>query len=148
MNKLFLFGNVGKDPEVKSFEGGNKVAKFSLATSTHFKDKAGEKKAETQWHNIVFWGKQADLCEKYVKKGSSLIIEGEVRYRTYESDGVTKYITEVFGNALHFAGKKQDESPQDKTPQAKDDWQGKKTTGAMSDINDLPGANESDNMPF
>lgn len=139
MNKLFLFGNVGKDPEVKSFEGGNKVAKFSLATSTHFKDKAGEKKTETQWHNIVFWGKQADLCEKYVKKGSSLIIEGEVRYRTYESDGVTKYITEVFGNALHFAGKKQDEAPQDETPQAK---------GAMSDINELPGANESDNLPF
>jgi single-strand DNA-binding protein len=114
MNKTILFGNVGNDPIIKTFEGGNKNAKFSLATSSRHKDKEGETITDTQWHNIVIWGKLAELCEKYVKKGSSLIIEGEIRYRSYEDkNGETKYITEIVGNALHFAGKK--EKPENET---------------------------------
>ena len=131
MNKAILFGNVGKDPEVKTFEGGNKVAKFSLATNKSY-TKNNEKVTETSWHNIVLWGKLAELAEKYVKKGNSLIIEGEIQYRSYENkEGQTVYITEIIGDRLHFAGgKKEEEKPVER-----------KST-AMSDINDLPGAED------
>jgi single-strand DNA-binding protein len=116
MNKCILFGNVGKDPEVKKI-GENKVAKFSLATNKSY-TKAGEKITETAWHNIVLWGKLAELAEKYVKKGNSIIIEGEIAYRSYENkEGITVYITEIIGNALHFAGsKKEEEKPKENKP--------------------------------
>jgi single-strand DNA-binding protein len=110
MNKVILFGNVGKDAEVKRLESGNVVAKFNLATNKSYTNKQGEKITETQWHNIVLWGKLAELAEKYIKKGNSIIIEGEIVYRSYENkEGVTVYITEVNGDKLHFAGGKKEE---------------------------------------
>jgi len=132
MNKCILFGNVGKDPEVKTFEGGNKVAKFSLATNKSY-TKNNEKITETSWHNIVLWGKLAELAEKYVKKGNSVIIEGEINYRSYENkDGVTIYVTEINGDRLHFAGgKKEEEKPT--VPK------GKVHVDSMSDPKDIPG---------
>ena len=133
MNKCILFGNVGKDPEVRTLESGKKVAKFSLATNKSYTNHQGEKITETSWHNIVLWGKLAELAEKYVKKGSSLIIEGEISYRSYENkDGHTVYTTDIIGNALHFAGGKKEEPKEEK-------WQGKRDTGSMSNIDDLPG---------
>lgn len=122
MNKVILYGNVGKDPEVKTFEGGSKVAKFSLATSSYSKDKNGDKVTQTEWHNIVVWNKLADICEKHVKKGSSLIIEGEIRYRQYEDrEGNKKYITEISCNNLHFTGKKEETKPAEKLESAESD---------------------------
>jgi single-strand DNA-binding protein len=110
MNKVILFGNVGKDPEVRKFDGGKTVAKFSLATTEHSKDKDGNKVFNATWHNIVVWDKLAELCEKHVKKGSSLIIEGKILYRSYEDkDGNTKYFTEIVCNTMHFAGGKKEE---------------------------------------
>ena len=148
MNKFIGFGNVGNDPKVTTLQSGTKVAKLSLATNkTYTKD--GEKVTETQWHNIIFWNKLAELCEKYVKKGSSLIVEGEVTYRSYENkDGVTVYLTEIIGNNLHFAGSKKEEEPQ-----AKGEWQGKKPVQSMSNVDELPGAVADDldalaNLPF
>jgi single-strand DNA-binding protein len=138
MNKAILHGNSGKDPEVKQI-GETKVAKFSLATQSFRKDTDGNK--VTDWHNIVAWGKLADLCEKYVKKGSSLIVEGEIQYRSYtDKDGVTKYITEIQANNIHFTSKKpESDSPKDN----QGEWQkGKQPVKAMSDINQLPGTND------
>lgn len=130
MNKAILFGNVGKDPEVKRLESGKIVAKFSLATNKTYSNSAGEKITETSWHNIVLWGKLAETAEKYVKKGNSLIIEGEINYRSYENkEGQTVYLTEIIGDKLHFAGSKDSKSEE------------KKST-AMSDINELPGAED------
>jgi single-strand DNA-binding protein len=122
MNKAILFGNVGKDPDVKKFENGNIVAKFSLATNKSF-TRNGEKITETSWHNIVLWGKLAELAEKYVKKGNSVIIEGEISYRSYENkEGQTVYLTEINGDRLHFAGgKKEEEKPQENKPVTRDD---------------------------
>ena len=121
MNRVYLYGNVGKDPEVKHLEGGKSVAKFSLATSRSY-TKEGEKVTETDWHNIIFWNKQAELCEKFVRKGSSIIVEGEIRYRSYENkDKVTVYITEILGNALHFTGKKEESKPKEESGKAEDD---------------------------
>lgn len=123
MNKAILYGNCGKDPEVKRFDGGKIVAKFSLATNKSYTNASGEKITETAWHNIVFWGKLAELAEKYVKKGNSIIVEGEINYRSYENkDGVTIYITEINGNALHFAGsKKEEDKPKEDKPLTKED---------------------------
>jgi single-strand DNA-binding protein len=116
MNKCILFGNVGKDPEVKKLESGKSVAKFSLATNKSYTNASGEKITETAWHNIVLWNKLAELAEKYVKKGNSIIIEGEIVYRSYENkEGQTVYITEIIGNGLHFAGgKKEEDKPKQK----------------------------------
>ncbi len=111
MNKCILFGNVGKDPDIRNLEGDKKVAKFSLATNKYSKNPAGEKVTNTTWHNIVVWDKLAELVEKFIKKGSSLIVEGEISYRSYtDKDGVTKYFTEIIGKELHFAGSKKEES--------------------------------------
>jgi len=147
MNKITLFGNVGKDPEVRRLESGI-VAKFSLATNKNKKwtNKQGEKITETAWHNIVLWGKLAELAEKYVKKGDSLIIEGEISYRSYKNkEGQTIYTTDIIGKELHFAGSqgKKDEPK----PEANDKWQGKKRVDSMSDINDLPGNIDDGTVP-
>jgi single-strand DNA-binding protein len=137
MNKVTLHGFTGKDPEIKTLESGKKIAKFSLATQNY--------KKETAWHNLIFWEKLTDLCEKYVKKGSELIVEGEISYRDYtDKDGVKKYFTEIICNSLEFCGKKETESAPDK----QGEWQGKKEVKSMSDINGLPGVNDDPEMPF
>jgi single-strand DNA-binding protein len=97
VNKVTLLGNVGKDPEIKTFQNGGKVASFSLATSESWKDKtSGEKKTSTEWHNIVVKNDGlVGVIEKYVKKGAKLHIEGKLETRTYEKDGSKRYITEI-----------------------------------------------------
>ena len=110
-NSVRLYGNVGKEPEVKTFENGNKVATFSLATSEKHKDQKGNLVEETTWHNLVVWGKSVETIEKYVNKGDKLIIEGRLTNRSYEAkDGTKKYITEIVVNEFLLAG-----SPKGKT---------------------------------
>ncbi len=113
VNKVILLGRIGKDPEVKHMENGNMVASFSIATSEKYKDKSGEVKETTEWHNCVFWGKPAEIVEKYVKKGDMLYVEGKLKTRSWEKDGVTKYATEVIGNAIQMFGGKKEESTDD-----------------------------------
>jgi single-strand DNA-binding protein len=137
MNHWTGYGNIGADPEVKTLPSGKKVAKFSMATNKSF-TRNGEKVTETQWHQIILWEKLAELAEKYVKKGSSLIIEGEISYRSYENkEGQTVYITEIVGHNMHFTGNKEAKEPVMKI-QDDEDWKGKKEVKSMSDINDLP----------
>jgi single-strand DNA-binding protein len=139
MNKVILYGNIGNDPEVKHLESGKIVSKFSLATSKRY-TKDGETITETQWHNIVAWGKTAETIEKFVKKGSSIIVEGEIQYRQYETkDGVTKYITEILCDRFHFAGGKREEKTEIK----------QKTGDVESDIrNGFYGGNAEDDPSF
>ncbi len=94
-NRVQLIGNLGMDPEVKDLDGGNKLAKFSVATSQSYTNNKGEKVKDTQWHNIIAWGKLAETAEKYLKKGSEVALEGKIVYRNYEKDGQTRYITEI-----------------------------------------------------
>jgi single-strand DNA-binding protein len=104
VNRVILLGNVGKDPEVKYFEGGTVKASFSLATSESYKDKQGNKVDSTEWHNIIMWGKLAEIAEKYVRKGKQLYIEGKIKTRSYgEGDG-KKYITEIFADNMTMLG--------------------------------------------
>lgn len=95
-NRVQLIGNLGVDPEFKKFDNGKKIAKFSLATSQTYYDNGGEKTTDTQWHNIVAWGTTAEKVEKYLKKGSSVLVEGKIIYRSYDDkNGQKKYITEI-----------------------------------------------------
>jgi single-strand DNA-binding protein len=105
-NSVQLIGNIGKDPEVKSFDK-NKKASFSIATNETYKNQKGEKVEETQWHNVVVWGKLADVVEKYLKKGNEVAIEGKLVHRSYETaSGEKRYITEINVNDLLMLGGK------------------------------------------
>ena len=104
-NLIILVGFCGKDPEVVKTDN-SKVARFGFATSKTYKDKSGEKQTKTTWHNIVVWGKLADVVENYVKKGSQLYLEGEQDNRSYEKDGQTKYISEVNCRSIELLGSK------------------------------------------
>jgi len=106
-NKVQLIGNLGQNPEVKELNGGKKVAKFSLATNETYKNKAGEKVTDTQWHNLVAWGKTAEIIEKYLKKGSEVAIEGKLLNRNYtDKEGVKRYVTEIQVSELLMLGSK------------------------------------------
>jgi single-strand DNA-binding protein len=106
-NKVQLIGNLGQNPEIKTLDGGKKLAKFSLATSEIYRNAQGEKVKETQWHNLVAWGKVAEIVEKYLTKGSEVAVEGKLTNRTYnDKDGNKKYFTEVQVNELLMLGEK------------------------------------------
>jgi single-strand DNA-binding protein len=106
-NKVQLIGNLGQEPEIVNLEPGKKLAKFSLATNETYKDAKGEKVVDTQWHNIVAWGKTADIIEKYVSKGKEIAIEGKLTSRSYEAkDGDKRYVTEVVCSELLMLGSK------------------------------------------
>ncbi|MFM7838033.1 MAG: single-stranded DNA-binding protein [Chitinophagaceae bacterium] len=95
-NKVQLIGNIGSAPEIKTTEAGKKLARFSLATNENYRSAKGEKVKETQWHNIIAWGKTADLVEKYFKKGKEVAIEGKLINRNYtDKEGKKRYISEV-----------------------------------------------------
>jgi len=97
VNRVILIGNVGKDPEIRTMQNGNKVANFSLATSESWKDKStGERKEKTEWHRIVVFGQLAEIVEKYVFKGSKIYVQGSLSTRKWtDKDGGEKYSTEV-----------------------------------------------------
>ena len=100
-NKVQLIGNLGNAPEVKTTENGKKLARFSVATNESYRNASGEKVTETTWHNLVAWGKVAEIAEKYLNKGSEIAIEGKLINRSYtDKDGNKKYITEVQVNEL------------------------------------------------
>ena len=106
-NKVQLIGNLGNLPEVRTIESGKKLARFSVATNETYVNAQGEKIKETQWHNLVAWGKVAEIVEKYLKKGSEVVIEGKLINRTYtDKEGNKKFITEVEVNELLMLGAK------------------------------------------
>lgn len=106
-NKVQLIGNVGQEPEIVNLESGKKVAKFSIATNESYTNGGGERKEDTQWHNIVVWGKTAELVEKYVNKGKQIGVEGRLTSRSWDDkNGAKRYITEVVCNELLLLGQK------------------------------------------
>lgn len=106
LNKAILFGNVTKDPEIKSLPSGIKVASFSIATNRVWKDKNGAKQENVDYHNIVVFGKQAEVIGQYIKKGSSLMVEGRMQTRSWDgADGQKKYRTEVIVDSFQFGPK-------------------------------------------
>jgi len=105
-NKVQLIGHVGQEPEIKTFDGGRKMANITLATNDYYTNDKGERVDQTEWHRITAWGKVADIIEKYVDKGKEIAVEGKLTHRSYEDkDGNKRYITEVLANDVLLLGK-------------------------------------------
>ena len=108
VNRVILVGRLGKDPEVRNLESGVAVANFSLATSESYKDRTtGEKRETTEWHNIVLWRGLAEIAQRYLHKGDMIYLEGKLRTRSWEKDGVTRYTTEVVGDNMTMLSSRQ-----------------------------------------
>ena len=136
VNKVILVGRLGKDPEVRHLENGATVANFSMATSETYKDRqTGERREQTEWHNVVLWRGLADIVEKYVKKGDMLYIEGKLRTRSWEKDGVTRYTTEVVGDNMTMLGGRGDNTS------SGSDYQ-------PPSVQDAPVDSATDDLPF
>ena len=146
LNKVILIGNTGKDPDVRYFDNGNAVANFTLATSERgYKLANGTEVPErTEWHNIVATRDRAQFVEKFVKKGSLVYVEGKIRTRDYEKDGVKRYVTEIYADRIEFfslgSGRKPGENEIESTAAA---------TPAIPESATLPTpANQADDLPF
>ena len=105
VNKVILIGNLGKDPEVRHLDNGVAVANFSLATTESYTNKQGDRVNQTEWHNIVLWRGLAEVAEKYLKKGSSVYIEGKIKTRKWEDkEGINRYNTEILADNMTMLG--------------------------------------------
>lgn len=104
VNRVILLGNVGNDPEIRATSSGARMAKVSLATNRTWTDRAGNKQEKAEWHRLTFWGKLVDVVEQYVKKGDRLYVEGRIEYSQTESDGVTRYWTDIQVQELVMLG--------------------------------------------
>lgn len=106
VNKVILLGNLGKDPEAKVLESGQMVVNFPVATTEKWKDKDGQIQEATEWHNCAAWGKQAEVIEKYLKKGAKVFIEGKIKTESYEKDGEKKFLTKIQVREINFLDSK------------------------------------------
>jgi single-strand DNA-binding protein len=107
INKAIIVGNLGRDPEISYTPAGLAIAKFSIATSDEWKDKAtGEKKEKTEWHRIVAFGRLAEICGEYLSKGRQVYIEGRIQTSSWEKDGITRYSTEIIAANMQMLGSK------------------------------------------
>jgi single-strand DNA-binding protein len=105
VNKVILVGNLGRDPEMRYLPSGEAVANLAVATTDKYKDKSGQMVEQTEWHRVSFFGRTAEVCGQYLKKGSQVYIEGSIRTRKYtDKDGVEKYATEIRGDRMQMLG--------------------------------------------
>jgi single-strand DNA-binding protein len=116
VNKVILIGNIGRDPEVRHLPNGDAVANVALATSSKFKNKAGEMVEETEWHRVTFFGRLAEIVGEYLKKGRSVYVEGRLKTRKYtDKDGVEKYATDIIATEMQMLGGKEDSGQKPKS---------------------------------
>jgi len=138
VNKVILIGNLGKDPELKYTPGGQAVTNFSMATTERWRDKDGNNQDKTEWHNIVLWGRQAEIAKEYLAKGRQVYIEGRIQTRSWDDkDGNKRYTTEIVGQRMQFLGTRD----QAAAPVASGD-----APPQAPQPNDLSG--EDDDLPF
>ena len=145
LNKVILIGNVGKDPDVRHFEGGNVIANIVLATNERgYTLPNGTVVPErTEWHNVVVRRDQANFVDKYVKKGSSVYVEGKIRTRDYEKEGIKRFVTEIIAEKIEFYGSKRPESSTDSSTAVSGSSSAVqaeefKPSDAQSSVDDLP----------
>lgn len=144
VNKVILIGNLGKDPEVRHLENGAVVANFPIATSETYTDRTtGEKRENTDWHNIVLWRGLAEIAEKYLKKGQKIYIEGKLKTRSWQDkEGITRYATEVVGDEMTMLSRADMSSQQSNAP-----YSPSGTPDAPTKVDDIIN-NDSDDLPF
>lgn len=117
VNKVILIGNLGADPELRYTPSGAAVANFNIATTEKWKDKDGQMQERTEWHRIILWSRQAEIAKEYLRKGSSVYIEGRIQNRSYDDkDGVKRYVTEIIGQKMQFLGGRGSGVPSDGGP--------------------------------
>lgn len=144
VNKVILIGNLGKDPEVRNLENGATVANFTIATTESYKDKTtGEKKDITEWHNIVLWRGLADIAAKYLHKGDMIYLEGKLRTRSWEKEGVTRYTTEIVGDNMTMLSTRRTSNTSGGNTGNMD----RPSTPSYTGNNEVPG-NSTDDLPF
>lgn len=102
INKVILIGYLGQDPKISYAQSGTAISNLSIATSEKWTDKQGQKQEKTEWHKVVVFGAQAEVCEKYLAKGAKIYVEGRLQTDSYEQDGVTKYSTKIIANIVKF----------------------------------------------
>ena len=141
LNKILLIGNVGQDPQIRT-AGENKVASLTLATTEKRKDKTGNVISETEWHNVVIWGKLADVVEKYVSKGSQLYVEGKIKTEKYtDKEGTDRYSTKVYASSLQLLGGR----PEGQTSQPRPETQNTSVSHPNA-VDDIP--DDDSDLPF
>jgi single-strand DNA-binding protein len=157
LNKVTLIGNLGNDPEIRTTNGGNKVAQFSIATSRQWSSASGEKQEKTEWHKCVAWNQGtrgtglADIIEKYVKKGDKLYVEGRIEYRQYEDkEKQTKYVTEINVREILLLGGGKGGGGGDYESAPRRSAAAAPAKGGGGDFEEFPGAldGEDDDLPF
>jgi single-strand DNA-binding protein len=154
VNKAILVGNLGRDPEIRTLEGGVTVARFTLATSESYKDKTGQRVEKTEWHNIVLWRGLAEVAEKYLRKGQQVYIEGRITNRNYQDkDGTQKYFTEIVADNMTMLGGRGDGNGQAGGSQEPSSGYVAKPagadSGAQAGATPSPGfESEPDDLPF
>jgi single-strand DNA-binding protein len=105
VNKVILVGNLGRDPEMRYLPSGEAVANLAIATTDKYKDKTGQMVEQTEWHRVSFFGRTAEVCGQYLKKGSQVYVEGSIRTRKYtDKEGIEKYATEIRGDRMQMLG--------------------------------------------
>lgn len=142
VNKVILVGNLGRDPETRYTTSGDAVTNIRLATTDVWKDKAGEKQERTEWHNIVFYGRQAEIAGEYLKKGRQIYVEGRLQTRKWQDkEGQDRYTTEIRGDVMKMLGKREgggeprpESAMASKTPETK--TAAKKPAGKFDDLED------------
>lgn len=147
-NKVILIGNLGKDAEVRHFDSGAVKASFTIATSETYKDKATkERKKLTEWHNVVCWGRLAEIAGEYLTKGKLVMIEGKIKHRSWEDGGVTKYITEIEANSFQMMPRGSD-SPVGGGNNSSNNTTASSTTASPANNNAANEVEEMDDLPF
>ena len=147
INKVILVGNLGRDPEMRYTQNGVAVCSFSLATSETYKDRtSGEKVTQTEWHNIILWRGLAETAEKYLRKGSSVYIDGKIRTRKWEDQqGQTRYTTEIIADTMQMLDRRDSSSA---PSQAAPSQAAGQPAAAPEHQADVPAATEPDDLPF
>jgi single-strand DNA-binding protein len=142
VNKVILVGRLGKEPEVRNLDNGAVVANFTIATSESYKDKTtGDKKEVTEWHNIVLWRGLAEIAQKYLHKGDLVYIEGKLRTRSWEKEGVTRYTTEIVGDNMTMLGSRGGGN-------SSNDASSRGADRAPTESYSTPADNSTDDLPF
>lgn len=144
VNKVILIGNLGRDPEVQTFDNDLKKATISVATTEVYRGRDGGKEQHTEWHRVILWRRLAEIAESYLRKGNQVYIEGRIRTRQYDDkDGITKYITEIEGQNLTMLGGRDSSNGAPPAPQQVPDDKPVNKEDVKEDIED-----ESDDLPF
>ena len=137
LNKIMCIGNLGRDPEIKTTQNGKAVCNLNIGCSESYTDRDGNRQSVTEWFRVTVFGKAAESCGKFLKKGSMVYVEGKLRTREYEKDGIKRYVTEVMADSVQFLDRKKNDA-QEGAQQHQTQYQQAAPSEAMGGMDDIP----------